>query len=535
MPDVPDSISIETFMLDENYGRHPLGYSKPPFTDGLTGRSYEALEVKERVDHLARALCKELGFHPDKGSEWDKVVGCFSLNTIDYMTLAWAVHRIGGILTCVNAAYNASELEFQLKHSGAKAVVTCLPLLQTTMTAAQKVNIPKDKVYIMQLPPHVTPGMSNPGHTTLDDLVKTGTSLPRQPASDRNWSRGEGGRRTAFLCYSSGTSGLPKGVMISHKNVIANTLALVTHEGPTRDRMMKKLALQSYTETALGLLPMSHIYGLVVISHLGPYRGDGVIVLPKYDFKQLLGAIQHYKIQMLYLVPPMIIHLTKQKEMCKQFDLSSVHTCFTGAAPLGKETADELSQMFPGWAIRQGYGLTETSTVVCSTVPDDIWLGSSGPLLPGYTARLVTVEGNEITGYKQPGELWVKSDSVVLGYLDNDKATKETFVDETDGRYMRTGDEAIIDKSPNGHEHITITDRIKELIKCKGHQESRHQNPRRLTDVLTVFPGGTRGARSPPPHPPRRQRLRRNRNPIRTRRRSSKGVRRQSPRRNRRQ
>jgi acyl-CoA synthetase (AMP-forming)/AMP-acid ligase II len=192
------------------------------------------------------------------------------------------------------------------------------------------------------------------------------------------------------------------------------------------------------------------------------YRGDGVIVLPKYDFKQLLQAIQEHSIAMLYLVPPMIIHLTNSKETVKKYDLSSVHGCFTGAAPLGKETAEELNSMFPKMNVCQGYGLTETATVVCATAPSDIWLGSSGSLLPGVTARLVTVEGNEITGYDQPGELWVKAPSVTLGYLKNEKATQETFVEESDGRYMRTGDEAVIRKSPNGHEHVFIVDRIKE-------------------------------------------------------------------------
>lgn len=258
--------------------------------------------------------------------------------------------------------------------------------------------------------------------------------------------------------------------MISHYNVIANTLQINTHETLDRQALREKNKDDHYTENGLGLLPLSHIYGLIVIAHSGPYRGDGVIVLPKYDFKLLLTAIQNYKISMLYLVPPMIIHLTKQKEECKQFDLSSVRGCFTGAAPLGRETADDLAKQFPSWAIRQGYGLTETSTVVCSTMPHDIWFGSSGSILPGMKIRLVTVEGNEITGYDQPGELWVQSPSVVLGYLNNDKATRETFVDEADGRYMRTGDEAIIAKSPQGYEHVFITDRIKELIKTKGQQ-----------------------------------------------------------------
>jgi len=117
--------------------------------------------------------------------------------------------------------------------------------------------------------------------------------------------------------------------------------------------------------------------------------------------------------------------------------------------------------------IRQGYGLTETSTVVCSSIPNDIWFGSSGSLLAGIEARLVTIEGSEIEGYDQPGELWVKSPSVVPGYLHNDAATRDTFVDG----WMRTGDEAVVRRHPtSGHEHIFITDRIKELIKVKGLQ-----------------------------------------------------------------
>lgn len=462
LPEIPESISLERFMCDENYNRQPFGVSNPPFTCGLTGKTYDWFQVKERVEHLARALSKELGMKPNEGTEWDKVVGIFSQNTIDYLTLAWAIHRLGGIATCINAAYSASEVEFQLKHSGAKAIFTCLPLLDTTFKGIENTKISKEKVYILPMAESVTQGMKNPGLKTIDDLIQAGSKLPQQAADDEKWEKGEGARRTAFLCYSSGTSGLPKGVMISHRNVIANTIQLVTHESPAREDYRSRQLLGSYTENCLGLLPMSHIYGLIVISHLGPYRGDGVIVLPKYDFKALLQAIQDYKISLLYLVPPMIIHLTKAPETLKQYDLSSVTACFTGAAPLGGETAEQLLKMFPNWKIKQGYGLTETATVVCATAPFDIWFGSSGSLLPGYTARLVTVEGNEITGYKQPGELVVKSPSVTLGYLNNDKANKETFVDLDDGRYMRTGDEALMDKGPKGHEHIWITDRIKE-------------------------------------------------------------------------
>lgn len=365
-----------------------------------------------------------------------------------------------------------------MSHSGCKAIFTCLPLLDTCMKGIEKAKIPNDKVFLLPLADKVTEGIKNPGHKTVEDLIKQGAKLPKQGASDEKWEKGEGARRTAFLCYSSGTSGLPKGVMIPHKSVIANTIQICTHETPAREEYKKEHKLKHFTENCLGLLPMSHIYGLVVISHVGPYRGDGVVVLPKYDFKALLSAIQEYKIAMLYLVPPMIIHLTNAKKELQNYDLSSVTACFTGAAPLGEETADALLKMFPNWALKQGYGLTETSTVVCATAPFDIWLGSSGSLLPGYTARIITVEGEEINEYGKPGELVVKSPSVVLGYLNNKKATDETFVELEDGRYMKTGDEAMIKKSSKGHEHIFITDRIKEYVV---------HNPSHLNRTILIF------------------------------------------------
>ncbi|KAI4747528.1 phenylacetyl-CoA ligase-like protein [Aureobasidium sp. EXF-12298] len=462
--DIPDSISVDKFILDENYERHPLGYSRPPFTCGLTGKQYSALEVKERVDFLARGLSKELGFLPNKGSEWDKVIGLFSINTIDTLTLAWATHRIGGIQTPANAAYTVQELEHQLRDSGAKCLFTCLPLLDLALQAAKTVGIPEGRIYLLEVPESVA-GKKRDGYKTLDQLIEEGRNLPKLEAL--NWSKGDGARKTSFLCYSSGTSGLPKGVMISHKNVIANVLQMRTFEDQWRKTLIEPGNQSDYTENVLGLLPLNHIYALIVIAHLGAYRGDGVIILPKFEFKSFLETIQTHKISCLYLVPPIIITVTKSRDVVKQYDLSSVRSIFTGAAPLGEETAEDLQSMFPKWAIRQGYGMTESATVVCSTIPSDVYFGSSGSLLPGIEARIVTPEGEEVTKLDTPGELWVKGPAVTLGYLNNQKATEETFVDG----YLRTGDEAVVRKHPkSGHEHIFIVDRLKELIKVNGLQ-----------------------------------------------------------------
>ena len=220
---------------------------------------------------------------------------------IDSIILAWAIHKLGGIDSPANAAYSAFELEHQIRDSGAKYIFTCIPLLETTLKVADKLGLPRKNVYLIELPPQITGGKSAPaGFKTLDDLVQQGKTAPSLEAL--KWSRGEGGRRTAFLCYSSGTSGLPKGVMISHRNVIANTMQFASFDSYDRQRQTSSGATYGDTMNNLGLLPFSHIYGLVAVCHSTLFMGDGIIVLPKFEFGSCMQAIQDYKIGTLYLV-----------------------------------------------------------------------------------------------------------------------------------------------------------------------------------------------------------------------------------------
>ncbi|KAK3330473.1 hypothetical protein B0H66DRAFT_612080 [Apodospora peruviana] len=457
--DPPDSITIGEFMRSEIYGRRPIDKSRNPFTCGLTGKTHTTTEAFERSDLIAKALGKIMGWEPNVDSPWDKVIGVFSFNTIDYLSVLHSVHRLSGIATPANVAYSDSELEHQLKSSGAKALFTCLPVLETARKAAKAAGIPEDKIFIMDLPYHA----KKPAHLkTVDDLVELGRSLPE--LEPLRWSKGQGARQVAFLCYSSGTSGLPKAVMISHRNVIANTMQYCIYEDVAR----RKVGVE--TQVELGLLPFSHIYGLVVVAHSGTWRGDEVIVLPKFDLPEYLQAIEKFKINHLLVVPPIVVRMLSSQDVCKKYDLSSVRLLFTGAAPLGKETVEEMHRIYPTWTIGQGYGMTESATVVCSTSEHDVHQGTSGSLVPGTRAKIVDADGKEITDYDTPGELLVQSPSVTLGYLNNEKATSEAFFWDEDGRWLRTGDEVIVTKSALGYEHLTIVDRLKELIKVKGHQ-----------------------------------------------------------------
>ncbi|KAI1427374.1 hypothetical protein F5Y12DRAFT_783283 [Xylaria sp. FL1777] len=456
--DPPDSIPLHEFVGNERYGRQPFGRSRNPFTCGLTGKTYTHAEFRERLELLARSLSKRLGWQPNEDTPWDKVIGLYSLNTVDYLMLTYAVHRLSGIVTPANAMYSAGELGHQLKSSGSKALFTCPSLLDNALKAARASNIPDDRVFLLDIPGQA----HDPRFKTIDDLIIEGQSLPE--LEPLRWTKGQGGRQTAYLCYSSGTSGLPKAVMISHRNIIANIMQIRWHEDTGRRQNNVE------TQTIIGLLPMSHIYALIVVANTGLYRGDSVIVLPRFELKTFLECIQRFKINFMHLVPPIIIQLLRNTALCARYDLSSVRFIYTGAAPLGAETHADMAQAFPRITVGQGYGMTETSTVVLSTGENEVVVGTSGSLVPGTRAKLLDANGREITAPGIRGELLIQTPSATLGYLHNERATAEAYVWDHDGRWIRTGDVAVVTVSPAGHEHFAVVDRLKELIKTKGHQ-----------------------------------------------------------------
>ncbi|KAF5550404.1 phenylacetyl ligase [Fusarium napiforme] len=470
--DPPDFISVAEFMSSEEYGRYPIAKARHPYTCGLTGKTRTAEEVIRREDLLARGIGKALQFDSQSGSEWDRVCVIFSLNTIDYILLTHSIHRLNGIASLSSAALSASELEHQLRASRARAIFTCAPLLETALKATEAVGISRQNVFLLPVPGDT----STHGFKTIDDLIQDGEKLPELPPLQ--WSKGQGARQTAYLLYSSGTSGLPKPVMLSHYNIISGITQTCTFDSVSRK------ADGIDTQVMLGVLPFSHVFGLMLITHLGTYRGDEIIVMPRFEFEPFLAAVSRFKIQQLPIVPPIVIQMLDRRELCRKYDLNSVRFVYTGAAPLGKETVDDLLSLYPKWRLGQGYGMTETATVFIQSSEHDTQVGTTGSLLPAAKARIVDPDGKEITEYEKPGELLIQSPTVSLGYFNNPKATAETFFEDTDGRWIRTGDEVLVRISESGNEHFVVVDRVKELIKVKGHQVA----PAELESHLLTHP-----------------------------------------------
>ncbi|KAL7786786.1 hypothetical protein V8C37DRAFT_391701 [Trichoderma ceciliae] len=471
--DPPDSIPIHEFLFNDGaaYGRYSIADSLPPFTCGITGKSHSATEVKGRIEWLSAALASELGFDVNNGSEFDKVIGLFSVNTIDTMTISWAAHRFSGVSSPISPSYSTNELTKQLKAVRCKALFTCATLLPTALEAALAAGIPKTHVYLVEIPEKALKGAKVPTDIkSVDQLIAEGKKLA--PLPELKWSKGQGARQTAFLCSSSGTSGLPKNVMISHKNIIANTLQMSTYESNYKS---------GKPESLLAVLPMSHSYALIVTGHAGVYRGYTAVVLPGFDLIDVLEAVQKECIETLWMVPPMVVALIKNSTTAARYNLDHVKTAVVGASNLTKDVNEQFTRLFPYCQLIQGYGLTETSVVVSMQNRADVMFGSCGHIFPGYEGRLLSRDGQEITELDTPGELLLRSPTVMLGYLDNAKETNEAF---TEDGWLRTGDLMEFRKSHDGHEHLFIVDRVKELIKVRAMQVS----PTEIEALLSRHP-----------------------------------------------
>lgn len=241
----------------------------------------------------------------------------------------------------------------------------------------------------------------------------------------------------------------PSQVMIAHSNVIAQC------------HQIQQITPSDHNKV-LAVLPLFHITGLVHGLHLPALINAEVIMLPSFTMKQMLDTIVEYQIRELLLVPPIVIRLVRDPIVDK-YDLGFIRRFSSGAAPLSEEILHLLQQKFPQTGFKQGYGMTESCSCITAHPPDMYeykYAHAVGTICASTMVKIVKDDGTE-AGVGEPGEILAKGPQVVMGYLDNEKATRETF--DQDG-YLHTGDQGVIDESGL----ITITDRIKEMIKVKG-------------------------------------------------------------------
>lgn len=277
----------------------------------------------------------------------------------------------------------------------------------------------------------------------------------------------------AFLVYSSGTTGLPKGVMLTHSNIVANVLQNSAVEG---GHLNPTGGSDSQGDRILAFLPFFHIYGLTCLLHLSLYSGAVLVVMARFDLQRFCELIEKHKIAFVYLVPPIVLALAKSP-IVANYDLSSVRMTNSGAAPLTQELVDGVYKRIK-MKVKQGYGMSETSPTTHAQ-PWDEWdqsIGSVGRMLPNQTAMYVGPDEKEVP-VGEVGELWIKGPNVFKGYLNNEEGTKSSLT--SDG-YFKTGDVGYQDKQGN----FFITDRVKELIKYKGFQVA----PAELEGLLVDHP-----------------------------------------------
>lgn len=434
---------VWSLLFEKKEAGRKVDDSKEIFIDGETKRSYTYGQLREATIAFGRGLKSQWGFK--KGD----VLGIFSPNNIDYGAVCWGALWAGGVCSTANPTYTLKELAFQLKDSGVKGVVTQTAMLPVVLEAAKQIGLPEDRILLMG------DGRDDSGkfkHFT--DLVDTSRLF------SHSRTKVDPQKDLSFLVYSSGTTGLPKGVMLRHSNIVANVIQSTTIEA--RSGLFPTGGLDGQGDKQLAVLPFFHVYGLVNILHATVHDGYQAVVLAKFELEKFCKLVQDYGITFAYIPPPIVLGLAKHPVVDK-YDLSSIKWLNSGAAPLTHELINGVWERLT-IPVKQGYGLSEVSPVaLLQTVLE--WAkykGSVGTLIPNMTCRIVDLEGNDLP-QGQEGEIWLKGPNVFPGYLNRPELAKDTF--SADG-WFKTGDIGYVDERGNFY----VTDRLKELIKYKGFQ-----------------------------------------------------------------
>jgi acyl-CoA synthetase (AMP-forming)/AMP-acid ligase II len=446
----PDIAIPEVPLADFILERAPQLSLKPALIDGATRRTLNYGELIEAVDRVAASLAA-------RGFQKGDVCAIHCLNCPEYAIAFLAVARVGGVCTMISPLFNESELTTQLTDSGANYLLTDSRLGTTGLAAARATGV--REVFVL--------GEAE-GATSFSTLLDQNGAAPPVEIDPR--------RDIVALPYSSGTTGWPKGVMLTHYNMVA-MLCLIEATG-----------VLSGEDRTICAVPCYHLYGSHIVMNMALRTGATVVTLPHYDLETFLRTIQDYEISVAPAVPPIVLELSRSP-LVDGFDLSSLTTVFSGAAPLSVEVAKACCDRLKV-RINYGYGMTELSPLshltyrgAGSDKPE-----STGYCLPNTFCKIVDVETKAELQASESGEIWVRGPQVMKGYLGQPEATAEII--DREG-WLHTGDIGYADEDGA----LYIVDRLKELIKYKGRQVA----PAELEALLLSHPAISDAAVIPSP------------------------------------
>ncbi|KAJ4501964.1 hypothetical protein HRR83_009458 [Exophiala dermatitidis] len=431
-----------------------------PDTLYLTRRTFRLWSQR-----IALGLLRSPAFQPG-----DRVL-IFSGNTVATPAAFIGIVMAGGIFTGANPTFTPRELAHQLRDSEAKYLFCSDASIDTGIEAARQAGMDKSRVFVYNDNVFLDDEAARPalkGCKYWSELI-----APAEDAKDFQWEELDGDKchKTIALNYSSGTTGVPKGVEVSHYNYIANTLQY-NHLPTLEPDYAKKNARAKW----LCFLPLYHAMGQTIYIAGGLLREVPVYIMPKYDFVEMLANIQKFRITDLTIVPPIAVALTKHPAV-PRYDLSTIQSINCGSAPLGSDVCRAIEKVCGGrFNMKQGWGMTEVTCSLLGWDPNKISTSFGvGEPNANCEAKIMKIStdhnGNEsfaeVTerGPQHTGELWCRGPNIMKGYWRNPAATKNTFSPDGE-RWLRTGDIAYVDDEGCFY----IVDRIKELIKVKANQ-----------------------------------------------------------------
>ncbi|MFE6970878.1 AMP-binding protein [Isoptericola sp. NPDC057653] len=441
--EIPD-VSLYDFLFAPLAG---ADLDRVALVDGPTAATTTYGELRAQVDAIAGAFAA-------RGLGVGDVVALHCPNVPAFVAVFHGLLRAGITVTTVNALASGREVAKQLRSSGAKALVTVSALLAAAEAGAEAAGTDPGDVVVLD---------GADGHPSLAELLAGGHAAPDVDLDPRT--------HLAVLPYSSGTTGLPKGVMLTHRNLVANVL-------------QTEAFLPLVPEDVIpAVLPFFHIYGMTVLMNGAVYQRSTLVTLPRFDLAEYLRVVEQHRATVLFVAPPIALALAKHPAAAGR-DLSSVRMLMSGAAPFDEHLAEAVGRRLPGARVLQGYGMSEMSPVshVVPVDRPDVSPGTVGMLVPNMLARIVDPATGETiaqpeTGVSAPGELLCAGPNVMVGYLADEQATRDTL--EPDG-FLHTGDIVTVDADGA----FTVVDRLKELIKHKGYQVA----PAELEALLLTHP-----------------------------------------------